>query len=131
MHCKFKCGEKFPHEKRLEINKQYYELVGDRNQNFICRLVETGNIERKRQGTGKRPKNISCAYYLPVTSGEEKNRVCQKIFSATLAISKKTVHYAVTHMNDIGEFVNVNAKKGRPAVNKTSEVRFQKHLKTY
>ncbi|XP_065680363.1 uncharacterized protein LOC136094417 [Hydra vulgaris] len=125
LKCKFKCGEHFEETKRLEINKHYYQLEGEkRKKDFIYHLVKSSNVSRRRDNSGIRPKTISCAYHLPVEANENiVIRVCQKFFCTTLDISKKTVQFVVKNKNEIGLFIPPNSKKGKTPANKTSEMR--------
>jgi hypothetical protein len=119
--CRFHCADKFSSDKRNECCQYYYSIDNNRNKDFLCKMVKVASIDRRRRGHGQRPKNHSCSYYLPTGCNEE--RVCQKFFCKTLAISKKSVNYAIKHKNELGQFCEPNLKKGLRPSNKTSDLR--------
>jgi hypothetical protein len=117
--CRFECSVNIDGEERNEICKYFYSIDNGRKKDFLCKMVKSSSVDRHRRGQGIRPKTMSCAYYLPTNTGDK--RVCQKFFCATLSISKKTVNYAVKHVNDLGHFEAPNLKAGRKPINKTSD----------
>ena len=77
-------------------------------------MVQVAKVDSHRRvkcprKTGKtRTKNKSCSYYKPVDGADE--RVYQQFFCNTPAISKKTVTYAINHVNDLGHLVQQISK---------------------
>lgn len=129
--CRFHCSEKLDEEARLEQCKYFYSIDNKRKKDFICRLVLTSTVDRRRRGRGIRPKSVSRYYYLPTADGDK--RVCQKFFCTTLGISKKTVDYAVAHKNELG-LCELPEHTGRVPSNKTSSIREQlvhEHIKSF
>jgi len=130
--CRFRCSQNVSIEEWEECCQYYYSLDVNRKRDFIISVVKTASTDRRRRGTGKRPKQISCSYYLRNAVGDV--RVCQKFFCMTLAISKKTVQYALKNRNSLGHFELPNVEGSRKAVNKTSDEReslVREHIESF
>lgn len=124
--CRFKCTEKMSEEKRIQCSQYYYSIDGSQKKDFLCRQVKVSSVERRRGCKGHRkPKSLSCSYYLPLADSEADVRVCQNFFCKTLSLSKKSVMYVIQNRNDLGQFVSPNLQKGKTPACKTSDAREQ------
>lgn len=131
--CKFKCSEKFSEELRKKVCGCYYGLGSWLRQNdFICSRISANSIKRRKvvDSEGDKLKKMrgkACIYTFEINGISE--RVCQKFFCKTLAISTKRVHRALLE-KDEGVFVGSDKRKGKKPKNKLSEEQLN-HVKNH
>jgi hypothetical protein len=108
--CRFKCAETISKECQQSMFDSYWGLGNyERQRQFLLEQIQTTEPQRHGQNIRKQSTN---RYY--ITLKNEKTRVCQRFFLATLGIGKKTIEYAVRKRSIHGGFHGTD-QRGRHA----------------
>lgn len=129
--CKYKCHMKISNEERLQIFTNFWNL-GDHNvqTQYILSLIETLPCEQRRKYKNKRKE--SNAYYLKEKN--KKARVCVKMFTNTLSISRKKVQTAMKKRTTSNTLKYNDLRGKHEPKNKTSSSDMQfiiNHINSY
>lgn len=106
VRCSGKCSkssrncDSISEEDRKKIFDAFYAIDSSSSQReYICRHVTSNEINENRAGPNSRRKQTN-TYTL--TIGGKQNKVCQRFFLATLAISEKMVRTSLKKLTDVG-----------------------------
>jgi len=113
--CRFKCSDVLPFATRVEVNKQFWDLADWNTQsNFILSSVHTEIPKRCTVGDrlNSRIQNIR-----KFTLNHQ--RICQKVYLATLAISHSRLDYVLRKKNKFG--ISSPDRRGGTTWNKLPE----------
>lgn len=90
------CHKNIPQERRVEINKEFWQMWLRERHNFGVQTISRRGITRRRKNT-KSIKMNTFQFYLKDGSGEIK-RVCQVFYLTTLGYSKRNDSFINTTM---------------------------------
>lgn len=102
-NCRFDCNSKLNLEQRENIKKEFWAM-GDKNRQreFIVRhtKVVTPLYSMKTPNSKRIKSNL--AYFLNINDSTIQERVCKKMFEATLVISDKMIRNSIVSLTSEG-----------------------------
>lgn len=131
--CQKKCSEKIDQDRRVAINKMYWNLDWVAKKTYILNSVNRAPIKRRRSDSST--KQNSFKYFLKDSDGETQN-VCKIFFLTTLGY-KKNNDWAIQSFVQQDFFKNgkiapLADKRGRNASKfKISTEDIEKHIETF
>uniref|UniRef100_A0A6P7FVS1 Uncharacterized protein LOC114333192 n=1 Tax=Diabrotica virgifera virgifera TaxID=50390 RepID=A0A6P7FVS1_DIAVI len=83
-----KCSEKIDQERRIAINKMYWDLDWMGKKTYVLNCITRSPVKRRRAESST--KQNSFKYFLKNSDGQTQN-VCKIFFLTTLGYKKKTM----------------------------------------
>lgn len=120
-NCRFKCHEKISDMQRETICKQYYSLSDYvRQKVYMSSLMQNTPVSRTKVYPKSTNRLTSRSYYLNDTNGN-RQRVCQKFFCSTFAVSHRVIETCAKMMSETGLFTGYDKRKDSRPPNSTPD----------
>lgn len=134
--CKKKCGQNIDRERRMYINKQFWDMIWIERRHFILTSCEKVDITRRRvknNDEGRERRSLSIKYYLK-DDNDVPYKVCKGFFLTTLGYKKtndRFVHYTLTNTPK-GVLTPLRDKRGKqPSTRKGPHDKIIQHIESF
>ena len=119
--CRFKCQENIPENQREVICQEYYDLADYQRQKiYLSSLMQNVPVARKRNSPKTKNRAASWQYFLKNANGT-RERVCEKFFCGTFAVSHRVIETTSKSFSDTGLFVGYDKRIDTHPPNSTSD----------